>query len=134
MKQQWYSITDFDLFIQSTRILVYSMFGDKDCDIATMNLHMEDLNESEQKEINICLSFNETMSIAKNYVKLIKKNKTYAISESKYMKLIESLNARLVSNLLNKLANEGILESAFDEEINDFVFWAKDDPEPTTDN
>jgi hypothetical protein len=45
------------------------------------------------------------------------------------MAFIESLNSRLVSNMLHKLSMEGFLESAFDSNLNDFVFWVKEDEE-----
>ena len=41
--------------------------------------------------------------------------------------IIEAINERIVTNLLNILANKDIVESAFDEKINDFVFWIKEE-------
>ena len=32
----------------------------------------------------------------------------------------------MVSNILNQLVNKGILESAYDEKSNDFIFWLKE--------
>ena len=32
----------------------------------------------------------------------------------------------MVSNMISNLVKKGLLESAFDEEKNDFVFWKKD--------
>lgn len=40
--------------------------------------------------------------------------------------IIEAINERIVTNLLNILANKDIVESAFDEKVNDFVFWIKE--------
>jgi hypothetical protein len=40
--------------------------------------------------------------------------------------MLESFNDRMVSNILNKLVNDGYLESAFDEKSNDFIFWVVD--------
>ena len=39
------------------------------------------------------------------------------------------MNARLVSNILSSLASKGLIESAYDPEINDFVFWTVDGDE-----
>jgi hypothetical protein len=33
----------------------------------------------------------------------------------------------MVSNLLANLSRQGLVESAYDESLNDFVFWAKDE-------
>ena len=41
--------------------------------------------------------------------------------------IIEAINERIVTNLLNILASKDIVESAFDEKVNDFVFWIKEE-------
>jgi hypothetical protein len=33
----------------------------------------------------------------------------------------------MISNLLNTLVNKGLVETAFDEKSNDFVFWVKNE-------
>jgi len=43
------------------------------------------------------------------------------------------MNGRLVSNMLTSLVSKGLIESAYDEQINDFVFWIKDNESPETD-
>ena len=40
--------------------------------------------------------------------------------------MIEDLNSRMVSNTINKLVIDGVFEVAFDDEINDFIFWIKE--------
>jgi len=49
------------------------------------------------------------------------------MNNSMFLSIIESLNDRMVSNLLNSLVNRGLVETAYDAEENDFVFWVKDD-------
>jgi hypothetical protein len=42
----------------------------------------------------------------------------------------------MVSNILAKLVGDGLLDSAFDSERNDFIFWIKEDDQkqkPETD-
>ena len=51
----------------------------------------------------------------------------YVISDELFLEMLECFNSRLISNLLNSLVNAGLVESAFDSTLNDFVFW------PTTD-
>ena len=31
----------------------------------------------------------------------------------------------MISNMLNTLVNKGLLETAYDNESNDFIFWVK---------
>jgi hypothetical protein len=35
----------------------------------------------------------------------------------------------MVSNIISGLVQKGLVETAFDEEANDFVFWVKNDQE-----
>lgn len=131
MKNSWYNITDIDLFIESTRVLVYGAFGETKKELSEINISVQNLEPDEQEEMNNCLSQNESMTIAKQYLKTVKSKKSnktyYRISEKSYMSLIESLNSRMISNMLQKLSKDGVLESAFDSDLNDFVFWVKDD-------
>ena len=54
-------------------------------------------------------------------------NIRYIVSEDLYMNIINALNDRLVSNILNNLVNKGIVETAFDEKANEFIFWVKNE-------
>jgi hypothetical protein len=38
----------------------------------------------------------------------------------------------MVSNLLNNLVNKGVIETGFDSDSNDFVFWIKDNDKNKT--
>lgn len=134
MKKEWYDITDVDLFIEASRVLVYSSFGQKDemQDVQEMKMSLDDLDDTEKEEINRCLPQQECLAIAKNHLKKYKNKKNeilYRISDKAYMAFIESLNSRLVSNMLHKLSIEGYLETAFDSNLNDFVFWVKENEE-----
>lgn len=123
---EWYDINDVDLFVESTRVLVYSSFGANTTDSPeSINIDIKKLNESELLEMNKCLSQKESMTIAKEFLKLTKKRSI--ISDKNYFKFIEALNSRMISNMLVKLTQDGLLESAFDEESNDFIFWIKDE-------
>lgn len=131
-KKQWYDITDIHKFVESTRVLVYTAFANSDFDIQNMSMAFTDLTDEEQLELNGCLSTNETINIAKDFVKVKNKGKnkkSYMISDKDYINLMDALSTRITANLLHKLSNDGILDSAFDEELNDFVFWTKEDNE-----
>ena len=104
------------------------MFGSKDESgtktIADVDMNISSLEEDQIIEMDRTISFSETQSICQPLLK--KTSKGYVISEKGFMNLIESMNARMVSNILMKLCADGVLESAFSEETNDFVFWTKD--------
>lgn len=130
---EMYDIIDLEKFIDATRTLVYSCFGkdnDKNNPNNTVDNLLNSLTEDEIREMNGCLGLSESMVIAKKFIKTQKNKNTkqirQIISEESYMEFVEALNSRLVSNLIAKLASQGLLETAFDEEANDFVFWVKD--------
>jgi hypothetical protein len=123
----WFIIDDIEGFVESTRVLVYNMFGEEEKNIDDIDLEISNLDSESLTEINRCLTQEESKSIVMDYVKKSKTNEHYTISTDRYMKFIESLNSRLVSNILSKLSSDGHLESAFDEESNDFIFWTKSD-------
>jgi ABC-type xylose transport system substrate-binding protein len=100
-----------------------------------MNTMLEDLVEEERVEIEKILNQEETMCIFKEFSKskkLKNNNIEYRISEKNYFLFIEALNSRMVSNILNSMVNQGVIESAFDSESNDFVFWIKENDENET--
>lgn len=135
-KKQWYDITDINKFVESTRVLVYTAFANSDFDIENMSMEFTDLTHEEQLELDRCLSTNETINIAKDFMKVKregKNKKNYIISDKGYVDLMDALTTRITANLLHKLSNDGILDSAFDEELNDFVFWTKDETSPNDD-
>jgi len=90
MKKQWYDITDIDLFVESSRVLVYAAFGenDKDQDMKEIKIKLEELDEQEKEELNRCLPQQECLAIAKQYLKKFRNKKNeilYRISDSSYM-------------------------------------------------
>ncbi len=130
-----YIITDIDKFIDSTRVLVYGLLGNQDSHIdSDVNMDYSQLSDLEKTEIDSCLSLQECKIIAKDFFRIKhykKKRDETIISDKQYMLLIEAMNSRLVSNMLSKMVNNNLLESAFDEKANDFIFWVKDENENT---
>lgn len=126
---QYYTITDLEKFVESTRVLVFDAFGKKDNhDPEQLVMHKNELEPQEQTELDSVLTQKESLIIAREFIKTKIKNKQtiYIISEKKYMAMIESLNERLISNMLKNLTQMGLLESAYDSELNDFIFWIKE--------
>lgn len=130
--KQWYYINNIEEFVESTRKLVFFYFGDtgKSADAALSSHPVCVLSEDEIQEMNSSLSYNESLLIVQQYAqKRFSKNKKtykYYINEQILFDIIEALNSRMVSNILNNLVNAGILESGFDPDVDDFVFWIKE--------
>ncbi|NDC71900.1 MAG: hypothetical protein EBZ62_00395 [Sphingobacteriia bacterium] len=127
----WYIIKDLPSFIDHARRLVFRFFGEvnKNASDSFTGL-IAGLTPTEEDEMNNILSFSECEIIAKNFLKKKVNRKTkaieYYINDKILTEMLESFNSRMVSNILNKLVNDGLLESAFDEERNDFIFWPVD--------
>ncbi len=130
----WFLIKDFEEFVNHARGLVFKVFGesveaeDIDEDMSTI---YDSLSKLDLEEMNRTLPLEECLLISKQHIKIKTNKKTketeYYINDKILFSLLESFNTRMVSNILNKLSNDGLLESAFDEEKNDFVFWIKED-------
>jgi len=130
MKDNWFVIKNLTDFINASRRLVFQSFGQKTDDQFEIENMITNISEQEQAELDKILSFEEAQSIIKPFLKkqTNKKNKEQRLilNEDTYMSIIEALNDRLVSNILNGLVNKGLIETAYDEESNDFVFWIND--------
>lgn len=141
MNNEWFTINDLDDFVDSARKLVFQCFDEKN----TSSEHsfidaIANMTESEISELDTTLSHDESYVIVMNYVRKRVNKKTkkssYYITDKILMDIIEALNSRMVSNILNNLVNKGVIESAYDSDIDDFVFWIKEDSEnekPETD-
>jgi len=138
MGKQNYIIDDLEEFTRSARKLVFNGFdksiGDDPDEFTKLitEISQEDINEMDQ-----ILTQQESLVIVKSLAKEQKHKITnesrYLIDEKIFSQIIEEMNGRLVSNMLSSLASKGMIESAYDEQINDFVFWIKDDETPETD-
>lgn len=127
-----YIITDIDKFVNETRKIVFGGFGHDDINDEE-NLEYDDfmskLTEADYEELDKTLSQQECMAIVHSYVKP-RKTKSgkirYIITDQMFTNIIEDFNSRLVSNLLNELVKKGLIESSYDAEENDFIFWVPD--------
>ena len=134
MSKQNYIIDNLDEFTDSARRLVYNGFGkgavedpDEFTELVTK------ISPDEEQELNKILTHDEALIIVKSMAKQQKHKyedkSRYLIDEKIFSEIIEAMNARLVSNILSSLASKGLIESAYDPEINDFVFWTVDGDE-----
>lgn len=130
INDDFYIISDFEGFINSTRALVFNNFG-KPSDNDDLDEVLLTVLPEEQEELDRVLSHNEASLIAKELLRKQTNRKTkevrYLVSDSEYRSVIDAFHHRMVGNLLHGLVNKGLVESSYDEEVNDFVFWIKDD-------
>jgi hypothetical protein len=134
----WFIIKDLEGFIEATRALVFNSFG-QEKDNKDKDNFIISVTDKDKEELNSILSYDESITIAIDFLKK-EKNKTtskirYLVNDDAYMKIIYALNDRMTSNILNGLVNKGIVETAYDDESNDFIFWIKDNDnqKPKTD-
>ena len=131
--KNWYVIADIDDFVTAARKLVFNTFGQADEETQDVEQALTTIKPENQEEFDSVLTQEESVVITKNLArKQINKKtneKRYLINEHLMLSIVEALNDRMTSNLLNSLVNRGIIESAYDNESNDFVFWVKEENE-----
>lgn len=132
----WFIVRDIDELTNSARAIVFNNFG-KNSNSKTEETtnSVDDLllevDPKDQKELDETLSYNESLIIVKQHIKKQIHKKTdkirYIMNDKMFLSIIESLNERMVSNLLSSLVNKGLVETAYDDEDDDFIFWVKDE-------
>jgi hypothetical protein len=130
MDKERYIINDPIQFTESIRKAVFSGFGEEAIDDPDeFTKLINDISPEQEQEMNEVLTLSESLVIVKELAKKEKNKKTqeirYIINEKIFSNIVESINARLVSNILSDLIKKGLVETGYDSEINDFVFWVK---------
>lgn len=128
--QEWFIINDLDEFTKSARVIVYNNFG-KWKEESEIDSPIDYVPKEDKKDLDRLLTQDESLLIIKGIAKKQEHKKTkkirYMITDTMFMNIIEQLNNRMVSNVLQSLVNKGLVESSYDESINDFIFWVKDE-------
>lgn len=137
---EWLEIADIDAFSDYIRNIVYINFKDEDFSdeeipeaewSIDLNAELNNITETDQEEMDSILDKDETLVIIKSDCKKIRHKRTkevkYVMNDNMLYKMIEHVNQRMVSNIIAKLVNGGLLETAFDDEKNEFIFWKKED-------
>lgn len=132
MNDGWYEITDIKTFVDTTRSIVFKNYGSQQQEDDAIEQDIIDiLSDKERSELDKVLSYEEALSIIKSFAKTQTNKKSQKqriiINDTLFIEMIQSLGDRLTSNILNSLVNRGLVETAYDEKIDDFIFWIKDD-------
>lgn len=133
-ESEWFIVPNLSDFTDKARAIVYNNFGTWQKEIAT-DIVIEEITENEKEEFNKILSHQESLIIVKENIKKEKNKKTkkrrYLLNDTIFADIVYQLNERMTSNIVNGLVQKGLIETAFDDESNDFVFWAADTPPPS---
>lgn len=133
-ERSWYKIKDLVGFINHARELVFKSFGEiNETANDDLTYTLSELAPKDKEELNRILTYDECVVIARNHIKIKISKKTkresYFVNDMILSEILESFNSRMVSNILAKLVNDGLIDTAFDSEKNDFVFWVKNNEE-----
>lgn len=128
-ESQWFIIPNLSEFTDKARSIVYNNFGvwqNKN----EIDVIIDDVVENEKEEFNKILSHQESLVIVKENIKKernkITKEIRYVLNDEMFAEIVHKLNDRMVSNIINGLVKKGLVETAFDNESNDFIFWIKE--------
>jgi hypothetical protein len=136
MSNESFVIKDIDYFTNYSRRIIFDSYGQKseeNSDTVKTDLidhAIDNLSQKDKEELDKILSYEEALNIVKSIAKVqthkTTKEKRYVITDESYMEILQSLGDRMTSNILNGLVNRGIVDTAYDSDIDDFVFWVKD--------
>jgi len=123
---EWLEISDLPKFTDYIRKMIYINFNEENAESDVQDCFQQ-LDKEEKKEINEVLSLKECIEIVKENCRKFRHKKTkklkYVIDSKAFDDILHEVNQRMISNIISALVSRGLLDSAFDAEKNDFVFW-----------
>ena len=137
-QEEWLEIVNLDKLVDFSRKVIFYNFDESNDDLNDQDFmdKIEKIEHTECEELEKLLPKDEVKAIFSDLVvkKRNKNTKKVAlfIKEEDYEEVLARLNQRMVSNIVKGLVSRGLVESAFDSEKNDFVFWIKKDNEEQT--
>lgn len=123
-------VVNLDKLVEFSRQLIFYNFAIEDEDDETDDefiSKVKNIKKEDKEELDRLLPFKESKLIFKPSIKKQINRRTkkirYIIKESDYDEVLVELNSRMVSNIIRSLVKKGLVETAFDDDKNDFVFW-----------
>jgi len=133
MDEGWMEIVNIDKLVDFSRRVIFYNFDEANDDLDDEDFmkKIEKIESKDSTEMDKVLPRDEVKAIFSDLVfkKRNKNTKKVAlfIKEEDYEQVLAQLNQRMVSNIVKGLVSKGLVESAFDSEKNDFVFWVRTD-------
>jgi len=133
MDEGWMEIVNIDKLVDFSRRVIFYNFDEDNDDLDDEDFmkKIEKIESKDSAEMNKVLPRDEVKAIFLDLIvkKRNKNTKKVAlfIKEEDYEEVLAQLNQRMVSNIVKGLVSKGLVESAFDSEKNDFVFWVRTD-------
>lgn len=131
MGEGWMEIVNLDKLVDFSRKVIYYNFDEANDGLNDEDFmkKIEKIEQKDSEEMNRVLPKDEAKAIFLTFA-FKKRNKTthktaMFIKELDYEEVLAQLNQRMVSNIVKGLVSKGLVESAFDNEKNDFIFWVK---------
>jgi len=133
MDEGWMEIVNIDKLVDFSRRVIFYNFDEDNDDLDDEDFmkKIEKIESKDSAEMNKVLPRDEVKAIFLDLIvkRRNKNTKQVAmfIKEEDYEEVLAQLNQRMVSNIVKGLVSKGLVESAFDSEKNDFVFWVRTD-------
>lgn len=129
-RDDFIEVVNLDKLVEFSRQLIFYNFAIEDDDDETDDefiAKVKNIKKEDKEELDRLLPFQESKLIFKSSLRKQVNRKTkkvrYVIRESDYDEVLVELNSRMVSNIIRSLVKKGLVETAFDDDKNDFVFW-----------
>jgi hypothetical protein len=125
-RQRVYEITNVDEFVESIRSIILENFYENDAKLPKEISKFDELMKTKREKIEEKLTIQEAKNIIKPILKTVINSvgqEEYTVSHRNFKRMLDQLNRRIISNILMELVSEGLIETGFDEEKNDFIFW-----------
>jgi len=125
-KQRIYEITDVDEFVESIRLIILENFYDSESKLSEEISKFDELMKTKRGKLEEKLTLQEARNIIKPILKTVINSvgqEEYTMSHKNFKRMLDELNRRIISNILMELVSDGLIETGFDEEKNDFIFW-----------
>lgn len=134
--EEWFAVTDIEGLVTSARTLVYNNFGDWESKDEQDIVDSMIVKPDNTQEFDQLLTQEESIVIVQSLLKKQRHKTTkeirYLISDTTFYDILQQLNDRLVSNTIASLVQKGLVESAYDSDIDDFVFWVSNNENKKT--
>ena len=136
MEDGWMEIVNLEKLVNFSRKVIFYNFDEENSELKDEDFleKIEKIENTDNAEMDTVLPYSECRLMLQSMIKTQKTKKL--LKEEDYDEFLSQLNERMISNIVQGLVNKGVLESAFDDEKNDFVFWIKnseDYEKPETD-